>query len=131
MCLSGWVPSGEVREFNTLDVAEHILNPGDELPLKALFIYNHNPLAVTPDQGRLRAALQSEDLFVVGSEVTMTDSMACADVILPAASHLEIGDLYKAYGHQYLQRSEAVLAPKGEAVPNTELFRRLARYRPR
>ena len=119
--------SGEVREFNTLDVAEHILNPGDELPLKALFIYNHNPLAVTPDQGRLRAALQSEDLFVVGSEVTMTDSMACADVILPAASHLEIGDLYKAYGHQYLQRSEAVLAPKGEAVPNTELFRRLAR----
>lgn len=117
----------EVREFNTLDLASHILDPGDELPLKAVFIYNHNPLAVTPQQGKLKAALCSEDLFVVGSEISMTDSMACADVILPAASHLEIGDLYKSYGHQYLQRSAPVLQPQGEAVANMELFRLLAR----
>lgn len=118
--------AGKVREFNTLDLANHLLDPGDALPLKALFIYNHNPLAVTPQQGKLQAALQQEDLFVVGSEVSMTDSMACADVILPAASHLEYGDLYKAYGHQYLQRSAPVLEPQGEAVSNMELFRRLA-----
>lgn len=118
--------NGEVREFNTLDLASHILDPGDALPLKAVFIYNHNPLAVTPQQGKLQAALNSEELFVVGSEISMTDSMACADVILPAASHLEYGDLYKAYGHQYLQRSAAVLAPQGEAIANMELFRRLA-----
>ncbi|MEP4146454.1 MAG: molybdopterin-dependent oxidoreductase [Halioglobus sp.] len=117
----------EVREFNTLDLASHLLDPGDELPLKAVFIYNHNPLAVTPQQGKLKAALCSEDLFVVGSEISMTDSMACADVILPAASHLEIGDLYKSYGHQYLQRSAPVLRPQGEAVANMELFRRLAK----
>ncbi|MEH6586577.1 MAG: molybdopterin-dependent oxidoreductase [Halioglobus sp.] len=117
---------GEVREFNTLDLASHILDPGEELPLKAVFIYNHNPLAVTPQQGKLQAALNSEELFVVGSEISMTDSMACADVILPAASHLEYGDLYKAYGHQYLQRSAAVLPPQGEAIANMELFRRLA-----
>ncbi|RLQ21624.1 oxidoreductase [Seongchinamella sediminis] len=115
-----------VRQFNTLDLADHILNPGDELPLKALFIYNHNPLAVNPDQGRLHAALASEDLFVVGSEISMTDTMRCADVILPAASHLEIADLYKSYGHQYLQSTVPVLPPQGEAVANTELFRRLA-----
>ncbi|MEH6584225.1 MAG: molybdopterin dinucleotide binding domain-containing protein, partial [Halioglobus sp.] len=54
------------------------------------------------------------------------DSMACADIILPAATHLEYGDLYGAYGHHYLQRSEAVIEPLGEALPNTELFRRLA-----
>ena len=117
---------GQVREFNTLDLASHILDPGDALPLKALFIYNHNPLAVTPQQGKLQAALHSDDLFVVGSEISMTDSMACADVILPAASHLEYGDLYKSYGHQFLQRSAAVLAPQGEAIANMELFRRLA-----
>lgn len=116
----------EVREFNTLDLASHILDPGDELPLKGVFIYNHNPLAVTPQQGKLKAALCSEGLFVVGSEISMTDSMACADVILPAASHLEIGDLYKSYGHQYLQRSAPVLQPQGEAIANMELFRRLA-----
>jgi anaerobic selenocysteine-containing dehydrogenase len=52
--------------------------------------------------------------------------MACADVILPAATHLEYGDLYKAYGHHYLQRSAPVIEPVGEALPNTEIFRRLA-----
>jgi anaerobic selenocysteine-containing dehydrogenase len=57
----------------------------------------------------------------------MTDSMACADVILPAATHLEYDDLYAAYGHGYLQRSAAVIPPVGEALPNTEIFRRLAR----
>ena len=126
--------TGEVREFNTLDVADHILNPGDELPLKGVFIYNHNPLAVTPQQVKLQAALQQEDLFVVGSDISMTDSMACADVILPATTHLEYGDIYKAYGHHYLQRTEAVIPPQGEAVTNMELFRRLGTtvrlYRP-
>ena len=118
--------TGEVREFNTLDLADHILDPGEELPLKAVFIYNHNPLAVTPQQGKLRAALGSDDLFVVGADITMTDSMACADVILPAASHLEIGDLYKSYGHQYLQRSEPVLPAQGQSLSNTDTFRLLA-----
>jgi anaerobic selenocysteine-containing dehydrogenase len=115
-----------VREFNTLDLPRHILDPGDELPIKGVFIYNHNPVAVHPRQREMRAALLSDELFVVGSDVSMTDSMACADVILPAASHLEYGDLYKAYGHHYLQRSAPVIEPVGEALPNTEIFRRLA-----
>src|SRR5205807_1850460 len=34
--------------------------------------------------------------------------------------------LYPAYGQQYLQRAEAVIAPVGESLPNTEIFRRLA-----
>jgi anaerobic selenocysteine-containing dehydrogenase len=56
----------------------------------------------------------------------MTDSMACADLVLPATSHFEYGDVYKAYGHRYLQRSRAVVPAQGEALSNMELFRRLA-----
>ncbi|KZX59306.1 oxidoreductase [Halioglobus sp. HI00S01] len=115
-----------VREFNVLDLPRHIMDPGAELPIKGVFIYNHNPVAVHPRQREMRAALLSDDVFVVGSDVSMTDSMACADLILPATTHLEYGDLYKAYGHQYLQRSAPVIEPVGEAVSNTELFRRLA-----
>ncbi len=115
-----------VREFNVLDLPRHVADPGDETPLKALFIYNHNPVAVHPRQREMRAALLREDLFVVGADVSMTDSMACADVILPAATHLEYGDLHTAYGHHYLQRSAPVLPPVGEALSNTEMFRRLA-----
>jgi anaerobic selenocysteine-containing dehydrogenase len=119
------IPEG-TREFSVLDLPRHILDPGDEVPIKAVFIYNHNPVAVHPEQGKMREALMREDLFVVGSDISMTDSMACADIILPAATHVEYGDIYKAYGHQYLQRSEAAIDLVGEALPNTELFRRLA-----
>jgi anaerobic selenocysteine-containing dehydrogenase len=81
---------------------------------------------VHPDQNRLRRGLSREDLFVVGSDVAMTDSMRYADIVLPAASHFEHPDLYPAYGTHWLQRAEPVIPPEGEALPNTEIFRRLA-----
>ena len=114
------------REFSVLDIPRHILHPGDDIPIKSVFIYNHNPVAVHPRQREMREALLKDDLFVVGSDISMTDSMACADIILPATTHLEYDDLYTAYGHHYLQRSEAVIDPVGDSLPNTELFRRLA-----
>lgn len=120
------IPQG-TPEISLLDIPDIILNPGEGTPIKSVFIYNHNPIAVHPRQVRMQQALLSEDLYVVGCDISMTDSMAYADIILPAASHFEYGDLYKAYGHSYLQRSEAVIDPVGEALPNTEIFRRLAR----
>src|SRR3982074_1826457 len=95
-------------------------------PSKALFVYNHNPVVVHPDQNRLKQGLAREDLFVIGIDVAMTDSMAYADVILPACTHFEHADLYAAYGQQFLQRAEAIIPPVGESLPNTEIFRRLA-----
>jgi anaerobic selenocysteine-containing dehydrogenase len=74
----------------------------------------------------MKQALAADDLFTVGIEVAMTDSMAYADVILPACSHFEHADVFAAYGQQYLQRAEAVIPPVGESLPNTEIFRRLA-----
>jgi anaerobic selenocysteine-containing dehydrogenase len=118
-------PSG-TRTINILDVSRLILDQQLNPPIKALFIYNHNPLIVHPDQNRMRRALAREDVFTAGIEVAMTDSMSYADVILPACTHFEHPDLYPAYGQQYLQRAEAVIAPVGESLPNTEIFRRLA-----
>jgi len=118
---------GESRTLNALDIPRYVLEPGQELPIRGLFIYNHNPVAVHPQQGRMRQALLSDDVFVVGSDICMTDSMACADLVLPAPTHLEYPDLYTAYGHRYLQRTEAVMPPQGAARSNTDLFRSLAR----
>ena len=56
----------------------------------------------------------------------MTDSMSYCDIVLPAATHFEYDDLYAAYGHHWLQRAEPCIRPLGEALPNTEIFRRLA-----
>jgi anaerobic selenocysteine-containing dehydrogenase len=109
-----------------VDVGAHLLDPGLAPPLKALFVYNHNPVVVHPDQNRMRRGLAREDLFTVGIDVVMTDSLAYADVVLPAASHFEYDDIYPAYGQHWLQRAEPVIRPVGDSLPNTEIFRRLA-----
>jgi anaerobic selenocysteine-containing dehydrogenase len=116
----------QTRTINIIDVGKLLLDENLDPPLEALFIYNHNPVIVHPDQNRLKQGLARDDLFIVGIEVAMTDSMAYADVILPACTHFEHADIYPAYGQQFLQRAEPVIPPVGESLPNTEIFRRLA-----
>lgn len=120
------LPEGGTRTLNILDIGRHLVNDDLDPPLRALVIYNHNPLVVHPDQNRLRRGLAREEVFTVGIEIAMTESMAYCDVVLPAASAYEHNDLYAAYGHQWLQRAQPVVQPPGQAVPNTEVFRRLA-----
>ena len=119
------LPSG-TRTMNILDVGRHLVEDDIAPPLRALFIYNHNPLVVHPDQNRLRRGLAREDVFTVGIEIAMTESMNYCDILLPAATSFECDDLYAAYGQHWLQRAEPVLPPQGEALPNTQIFRRLA-----
>lgn len=121
------LPAGGTRTLNILDVGRHLVDDDLAPPLRALVIYNHNPLVVHPDQNRLRRGLAREEVFTLGIEIAMTESMAWCDVVLPAACAYECDDLYAAYGHQWLQRARPVVAPPGQAVPNTEVFRRLAR----
>jgi len=40
-------PSG-TRKMNVLDIPRHVLEPGDDIPLKGLSIYHHNPVPVHP-----------------------------------------------------------------------------------
>jgi anaerobic selenocysteine-containing dehydrogenase len=119
------IPPG-TRTLNINDVGRHLAEDDIDPPLRALFVYNHNPIVVHPDQNRMRRGLARDELFCVGIELTMTESMAYCDVVLPAASHFECADLYPSYGHHWLQRAERVIPPQGEALPNTEIFRRLA-----
>ncbi|HYZ39439.1 MAG TPA: molybdopterin-dependent oxidoreductase, partial [Stellaceae bacterium] len=119
------IPEG-TRTLNINDIGRHLSCDDIDPPLRALFIYNHNPVVVHPDQNRMRRGLARPDVFAAGIELTMTESMAHCDVVLPAATHFEYADLYPSYGHHWLQRADAVIPPLGESLPNTEIFRRLA-----
>jgi len=119
------LPAG-TRTLNINDIGRHLAEDDIAPPLRALFIYNHNPIVVHPDQNRMRRGLARADVFAVGIEVAMTESMSHCDVVLPAATHFEYADLYASYGHHWLQRAEPVIPPLGESLPNTEIFRRLA-----
>jgi anaerobic selenocysteine-containing dehydrogenase len=121
-------PDLEARPARTVNMNElgAALTALDAPPVKALFVYCSNPAAVAPDQNAVLRGLAREDLFTVVHERFLTDTARYADVVLPATSSLEHGDLYRAYGSYCVQRTRPVLAPVGEALPNWEVFRRLA-----
>ena len=116
----------DARMVNILDAAKVILDREAETPIGAVMVYNHNPVAVHPDQTNIIKALSHPDVFTVGCDVAMTDSMKLCDVILPACTHFEHDDIYGSYGHNHVQRAAPVIPKVGESLPNTEIFRRLA-----
>ena len=95
-------------------------------PISVLYVWNGNPVLTCPNSALTREGLMREDLFTVVSEQFLTDTAKYADVIFPAAMQIEQRDVVPAWGHLYLGWNEAAIAPVGECVPNTELFRRLA-----
>jgi len=95
-------------------------------PVEALVVYNSNPAAIAPDRSAVIRGLAREDLFTVVLEHFQTDTADWADFVLPATTQLEHWDVHTAYGHFYASLNRPAIAPIGEALPNTEIFRRLA-----
>jgi anaerobic selenocysteine-containing dehydrogenase len=114
------------RTLNMSQLGRILTDESLDPPVKALFVYNSNPAAVAPEQESVRRGLAREDLFTVVHELFPTDTVDFADVVLPATTTLEHFDVHKAYGHLYLSLNRPAIAPLGEALPNTEVFRRLA-----
>ena len=120
-----WDAPSTTRVVNMNRVGRALLgeDPGfAERPVKGLFVYNCNPLATLPDQNRMRAGLEREDLFTVVFEQVMTDTARYADVILPATTFLEHYDLARGYGAYHMHLVQPVIEPVGEARPNVEVF---------
>ncbi|MFN3630821.1 MAG: molybdopterin-dependent oxidoreductase, partial [Casimicrobiaceae bacterium] len=107
--------------------ASALTGAGSRGPIKALVVYNANPAAVAPDGKRVLAGLAREDLFTVVHEHFVTDTARYADYLLPATMQPEHVDIHRSYGHYDVLVNHRAVAPPGECVANTELFRRLAR----
>jgi anaerobic selenocysteine-containing dehydrogenase len=95
-------------------------------PVSVLFVWNGNPAVTVPNSHLVRSGLQRDDLFTVVSEQFLTDTARFADVVFPATTQLEQLDVVASWGHLYLGWNEPAILPRGESVPNTELWRRLA-----
>ncbi|HEX6692663.1 MAG TPA: molybdopterin oxidoreductase family protein [Burkholderiales bacterium] len=95
-------------------------------PVRALVVYNNNPVAVCPDSSKVIAGFSREDLFTVVMDSFMTDTADYADIVLPATTQLEHDDVHKSYGHLYVLANNQAIQPVGESLPNIEVFRRLA-----
>jgi anaerobic selenocysteine-containing dehydrogenase len=117
---------GPVRRVNMSQLGNALTDPELEPPVKAFVCWSSNPAAIAPDQERVLAGLRREDLFTVVLEQFMTDTAAHADVVLPSTTQLEHLDVVFSWGHHYLTWNEPAIEPRGEAKPNTEVFRLLA-----
>jgi anaerobic selenocysteine-containing dehydrogenase len=103
----------------------HALAATDPL-VKALIVYNANPVSVAPDGSSVREGLCREDLFTVVHEQIMSPTARFADILLPATTFLENRDCYSSYGHFYFGLAEPVIEPIGEAKSNFDFFQMLA-----
>lgn len=115
-----------VRTLNMRDLGRDLCNPRLDPPVRALMVYGANPVVSMPNQNRVREGLRRDDLFTVVHDLFVTDTALYADYVLPATSQIEHLDLCPAWGHLYLALNRPAIAPRGESVCNTELFRRLA-----
>ena len=117
------------RTINMIRLGEALTEPDAGVggpPVRALVVYNSNPAAVAPERNVVLRGLAREDLFTVVLEHFQTDTADWADIVLPATTQLEHWDLHLAYGHHYASLNRPSIAPLGEALPNTEIFRRIA-----
>jgi anaerobic selenocysteine-containing dehydrogenase len=103
-----------------------ILTGEADPPVYSLFVYNANPVASSPNAGKIVAGLLRDDLFTVVHELFETDTARYADILLPATSQLEHVDLHKPYGHMSLQYNMPAIAPQGEARSNWDVMRSLS-----
>ena len=125
----GAIQDGHLREavaapISHMDLIEVL---GDADRAKALVLWNINIMASNPRQRELRQVLRRDDLFTVVVDPFMTDSADEADIVLPAASFLEFDDLVGSYFHLSVGAQTKAAPPPGDALPNQEIFRRLAR----
>ena len=113
------------RTINMSTIGDALLDAKDPA-IRALYVYNSNPVAVAPESAKVVAGFARQDLFCVVHDVFLTDTADYADIVLPATTQLEHLDVHSSYGHLYVLANNQAIAPLGEAKPNTEVFRLLA-----
>ncbi|WP_417542934.1 molybdopterin-containing oxidoreductase family protein [Methylophaga thalassica] len=99
---------------------------GLDTPIKSMMCWNANPVTQAAETDKIVKGLMREDLFLVSAEHFLSDTASYADIVLPASMGAEMEDMVLSWGHLYLTYNEKCVDSPGEAIPNNEIFRRLA-----
>jgi ferredoxin-nitrate reductase len=89
--------------------------------LKALWIICTNPMVSWPDASRAEAALRKAKFLVVQDISSRSETVPLADLVLPAAGHLE-KDGTMTNSERRVGHLSKVLDPPGEARPDAEII---------
>ncbi|QNN57723.1 molybdopterin oxidoreductase family protein [Diaphorobacter ruginosibacter] len=119
------------RTINMSAIGDALLHAGDAQfgpQVKAVVVYNSNPVAVAPESAKVARGFAREDLFTVVLEHFMTDTADLADYVLPATTQLEHWDIHGSYGHTDVLLNRPAIPPEGQARSNAQIFRDLAAH---
>jgi anaerobic selenocysteine-containing dehydrogenase len=126
ICRPDLIPEG-TRVINALQIGRALTDePPAGPPIKAMMCWNANPVTQAPETDKIVQGLMSEDLFLVSAEHFISDTALYADILLPASMGAEMEDMILSWGHLYLTYNAKCVESPGEAIPNNEIFRRLA-----
>ncbi|HEX8121299.1 MAG TPA: molybdopterin-dependent oxidoreductase [Solirubrobacteraceae bacterium] len=110
-------------------MAPEITTPGRG-QMRALIVSAGNPVLSVPDGAALERAFESLDLLV-SIDLYVNETGRHADYVLPATTFLERADVPVAFlpffVKPFIQWTDAVVAPRGEARPEWEVIDDLAR----
>jgi anaerobic selenocysteine-containing dehydrogenase len=127
MCRPDLIPAG-TPVVNILQLGRALTGELNlKTPIKSLMVWNTNPVTQSPETDKILKGLAREDLFTVVAEHFISDTAAYADIVLPAAMGAELEDIIVSWGHFYLTYNAKCIEPPGEAKPNNDIFRALAK----
>ena len=111
-------------EFQAMDLLRQI-EEGTPYPVKAVVGLGMNA-KMFPETDKLLAAMKEHLDFFVDIDLFMTMTTKYADIVLPACSSLERGEL-KPYEGGYMTFTKPVIQPLYESKPDVEILCDLAR----
>ena len=127
ICRPDLIPEG-TPVVNILQLGRALLGETPlEVPIKSIMVWNTNPVTQSPETDKVIEGLKREDLFTIVADHFISDTASYADILLPAAMGAEQEDMILSWGHLYLTYNTKCIEPPGEALPNNEIFRRLAK----
>ena len=127
ICRPDLIPKG-TQVVNNLQLGRVLTGEKKlKVPIKSMMCWNTNPVTQSTETDKVIKGLQRKDLFLVSAEHFISDTAAYADIVLPASMGAEQEDMILSWGHLYLTYNTKCVESPGEAIPNNEIFRRLAK----
>ena len=119
------IPAGSIQPAagaTAMDMIQRL----EDGAIRLVWIAGSNPLASLPNARRARAALANADVVILQDAYLATESTEAADILLPAAQWSE-REGTMTNSERRISYLAKVGEPPGEALPDWEIFCRVAR----